>query len=146
MKKVIIIIVLIFPFVLSLSGQTKNKITSAKTPAPANTPTIKRGSAIYNQYCAACHQASGDGVPGLNPPLSKTEYVLGNKTNLINILLKGLNEELEIDGEIFSNLMPPLNYLTDQQIADVLSYVRNNFQNKASIVTQTEVKAVRAKK
>lgn len=53
---------------------------------------------------------------------------------------------MEIDGETFHNNMPPMAHLTDQQIADVLSYVRNSFGNKASLVTTAEVKAERAKK
>jgi mono/diheme cytochrome c family protein len=81
----------------------------------------------------------------MNPPLINTTYVLGNKERLIKILLKGLNENIEIDGETFSNPMPALPILKDQQIADVLTYVRNSFGNKASAVTASEVKAVRAK-
>jgi mono/diheme cytochrome c family protein len=87
----------------------------------------------------------GGGVPRMNPPLIKTKYVLGDKKQLITILLKGLNEPLEIDDDEFHNPMPPQPQLTDQQIADVLTFVRNNFGNKASAVSTTEVKNVRAK-
>ncbi|HXS55400.1 MAG TPA: hypothetical protein VN726_04690, partial [Hanamia sp.] len=60
-------------------------------------------------------------------------------------VLKGFNEKIEIEGEHFSNAMPPLNILKDQQIADVLTYVRSNFGNKAPAVTVAEVKAARSK-
>lgn len=81
----------------------------------------------------------------MNPPLIKTEYVLGDKSRLIGIVLKGFNEKIEIDGEKFANPMPELSILKDREIADVLTYVRSNFGNKASAVTVEEVKAVRSK-
>jgi mono/diheme cytochrome c family protein len=81
----------------------------------------------------------------MNPPLIKTKWTLGSKTILIQQVLKGSSGKVEIDGDTFSNTMPPLKTLTDQQIADVLTYVRNSFGNKASAVGIGEVKAVRAK-
>ncbi|HKO81769.1 MAG TPA: cytochrome c, partial [Chitinophagaceae bacterium] len=72
-------------------------------------------------------------------------YVLGNKTKLIRVVLKGMDTHEEIDGETYSNTMAPFNYLTDQQIADVLTYVRNSFGNKATAITPGDVKYVRAR-
>jgi mono/diheme cytochrome c family protein len=81
----------------------------------------------------------------MNPPLIQTKYVLGEKEDLIKIILNGIGN-VEIDGETYTNKMPPLKkILKDQQIADVLTYVRNSFGNKAPAVTVTEVKAVRSK-
>ena len=89
--------------------------------------------------------ADGSGVPRMNPPLVKTKYVLGDKTALINIVLNGL-ENVDIDGDTYTNKMPPLKtVLSDQQVADVLTYIRNSFGNKASAISATEVKAVRQK-
>lgn len=106
---------------------------------------MERGKKVYNAYCITCHQADGGGVPKLNPPLEKTAYVIGSKTKLIQVILKGMNTHEEIEGETYSNTMAPFNYLTDQQIADVLTYVRNSFGNKASVITASDVKYVRAK-
>ena len=108
--------------------------------------SLIKGKAVYQQYCLTCHQADGGGVPNLNPPLIKTTYVLGDQTRLINIILKGLSTGVVIDDEEYTNPMPPLNILSDEQVANVLTYVRNNFQNKASAITASQVKAVRAKK
>ncbi|HEX3168125.1 MAG TPA: c-type cytochrome [Chitinophagaceae bacterium] len=105
--------------------------------------TMERGKKVYIQYCMACHQVDGSGVPGLNPPLEKTPHVLGSKTKLIKIILKGMDTHEEIDGEIYSNVMAPHNHLTDQQIADVLTYVRNSFGNMAIAITPGDVKYVR---
>lgn len=107
--------------------------------------TMERGKKVYVAYCLSCHQADGGGVPNLNPPLEKTSFVSGSKTKLIRVLLNGMNTHEEIDGETYSNTMAPFNYLTDQQIADVLTYVRNSFGNKATVVTSGDVKYVRAR-
>jgi glucose/arabinose dehydrogenase len=103
------------------------------------------GALVYKNNCAVCHQNDGGGVQDLNAPLIKTDYVLGNKTRLINVLIKGLHN-VEINGEKYSNSMPSHNFLTNKQMADVLTYVRNSFGNKASAVTITEVKVLRTKK
>jgi glucose/arabinose dehydrogenase/mono/diheme cytochrome c family protein len=113
--------------------------------APVSKGSMTAGKAIYMQSCVTCHQADGGGVGNLNPPIIKTSYVLGNKTRIINVVLKGMSQQ-EVDGEKYSNAMPPLNYLTDKQVADVLTYVRNSFGNKASAVTAEEVKKTRGKK
>jgi mono/diheme cytochrome c family protein len=121
-------------------SQTKKpvaKISVSKT-------TLENGKKVYEQHCLTCHQVDGNGVPMMNPPLVKTKWVLGNKKQLVGIVLKGLNNEIEIDGQTFSNPMPSQAHLTDQEIADVLTFVRNSFGNKASAVAVSDVKAVRA--
>ncbi len=118
---------------------------SAQTKKPNNGAAIARGKKVYEQYCLTCHQVDGSGVPHLNPPLIKTSFVLGDKPALVQVILKGMQSSVPIDDEYYSNNMPPHNFLKDQEIADVLTYVRNNFGNKASVVTAAEVKAIRAK-
>lgn len=109
---------------------------------------MDRGKKVYESVCIACHMADGAGMAPMNPPLIKTKWVLGDKKQLVKIVLKGLKGgEIEINGDTFNNPMPPLEAtLDDQQIADVLTFVRNSFGNKASGVTVAEVKAQRAKK
>ena len=107
--------------------------------------SIDRGKKVYDTYCLSCHQSDGSGVPKLNPPLIKTHWVTGNKQRLITILLKGMNERIEIDGEEYENVMAPHAFLKDGQIADVLTYIRNSFGNKASLITAAEVKTLRGK-
>lgn len=125
-----------------------------KKPAAAKTKmvalsaasSIANGKLVYTQNCLSCHQADGGGVSNMNPPLIKTTYVLGDKMRLAKIVLNGFSEKVEIDGDVYSNIMPSLNYLSNQQIADVLTYVRNNFGNKASAVTAAEVSKARSGK
>lgn len=118
----------------------------AKPAKPGGlTASIKRGSLVYTQFCLTCHQANGGGVPNMNPPLIKTKWVLGDKKELIKVVLLGLSGEIEVNEDIYQNTMPPHAFLTDQQIADVLTYVRNSFGNKAASVTVAEVKGLRTK-
>jgi mono/diheme cytochrome c family protein len=105
--------------------------------------TMERGKSVYEATCLPCHQEDGAGVPGLNPPLSKVKYVTGDKKALIDILLKGMDKEITVNGEVYSNMMPAQAHLSDQEISDVLTYVRNSFGNKVSAVTVAEVKAQR---
>lgn len=133
------------------NAQTKKIVTKPATKVSTTASggslktSITRGQSVYTKYCLTCHQVDGSGVPNMNPPLIKTKWTLGSKTVLIQQVLKGSSGKVEIDGDTFSNTMPPLKTLTDQQIADVLTYVRNSFGNKASAVGVAEVKAVRAK-
>jgi len=114
------------------------------TSQPPAAASIARGKKVYETYCLACHQADGTGVTRLNPPLVKTSWVLGDKKVLIGIVLNGLDEAIEIDGDTYSNVMASHDFLKDQEIADVLTYVRNSFGNKASPVTPEEVAKIRA--
>ena len=132
----------------SQTSQKKTAPTKTTTKATASSSlksTMQRGELVYRSVCLTCHQADGGGVPRMNPPLIKTKWVLGDKTKLITLMLKGMNEPIEIEDEEYHNPMPPHAQLSDQQIADVLTFVRNSFGNKASAVTPTEVKSVRAK-
>ena len=81
----------------------------------------------------------------MNPPLIRTKWVLGPKDQLIGVVMKGIKEPLVIGDDEYYNPMPPHTYMTDQDIADVLTFVRNSFGNKASPVSVNEVKSVRAK-
>ncbi len=115
-----------------------------ESPVLLKTPAyMVTGKVGYDRYCLSCHQESGGGVSGLNPPLSKTEYVTGDKSRLLSIVIQGSNVGLEINGATYANAMPSFDYLADEEIADITSYIRNSFGNSASIVTVEEVAALR---
>ena len=127
-----------------LMSQTTKPAAPAKSAAPPSA-VMERGKQVYLEQCLACHQVDGGGVPNMNPPLIKTKFVLGDKTALVQIVLNGMKGEVDIEGETYHNVMAPHWDLTDQQISDVLTYVRNSFGNKAKAITPAEVKAIRAK-
>lgn len=113
---------------------------------PSIKASLERGKTVYLQRCMACHQADGGGVPRLNPPLDAASKVKGNdKLYLVRVIIKGMTERVELDGEYYDNNMSANPDLTDAQIADVLTYIRNSWSNKASAVTAAEVKAARVK-
>ena len=107
--------------------------------------SMNRGKKVYETTCLPCHHSKGSGVPGMNPPLVKTDFVLGGKDTLINIILNGLDQDVVIGGQTYSNPMPGQSHLKNEEIADVLTYVRNSFGNKASAVTVEEVNKIRSK-
>lgn len=107
---------------------------------------MEEGQALYTEHCLVCHQQTGGGVSGLNPPLKGTDYVLGAKDRLVGILLHGSNTGLEINGVTYSNAMPGFAMLNDTQLALLATFIRNNFGNSAEPVTADEVAAVRAGK
>ena len=130
-------------FVLSaiLMSQTRKPVVQQNKLAAS----IARGKKVYTDRCLTCHQADGLGVQNMNPPLVKTKWVLGDKKQLIEIVLQGKKDGVEIDGDGYSNVMASHADLSDLQIADVLTYVRNSFGNKAKAITEAEVKTARAK-
>ncbi len=128
-------------FTTALFAQTKHKPVAHHSGLKAS---IAGGKLVYTKICLSCHMADGGGVQNMNPPLIKTTYVLGDKKKLISIVLNGFSEHVEIDDNTYSNVMASHSYLKDKEIADVLTYVRNSFGNKASAVTTPEVKKVRA--
>jgi mono/diheme cytochrome c family protein len=106
--------------------------------------SIENGKKVYAANCLTCHQANGGGVPKMNPPLINAAFVKGDKKKLIQWVLLGSVEKVPIDGKYYSNNMPSQANLKDEDIANVLTYIRNSFKNKASIITVDDVKKTRA--
>jgi len=148
-KKIFIITFLIlisgivFSYSITLGNKRSGatKITNSQISGPS--ATVLTGKETYNKYCLSCHQSNGTGVPGMIPPLGTGSWSGKNPTDLISLILKGLNGEIEVDDEIYKNTMPPQLKITDQELAEVLTYVRSNFGNNFSPVTNDMVKKVR---
>jgi mono/diheme cytochrome c family protein len=104
--------------------------------------SMKRGKEVYLLHCQNCHMENGEGIEGINPPLAKTTYVKDAKKN-IGIILNGQTGEVVVNGKKYNAIMNPMNYLDDQQIADVLNYVRNSWGNKYPYISPAQVKAER---
>ncbi len=103
------------------------------------------GEAIYLTRCQSCHKANGEGIPGEYPPLQNSEYVAGDKERVIRVLLHGLRGEITVNGASYSGVMPPWgDYLDDEQLAALLTFLRSHFGNDADPVSAAEVARVRA--
>ncbi len=111
---------------------------------PVPPPTPDDGEAIYNSRCLACHQADGQGVAGVFPPLTETEWVTGDKGVLIRLVLDGMMGPIEVQGMVYQGAMPPWKaFLSDEEVAALLTYIRQSWGNDASSVSPSEVAAVR---
>ncbi|HSF45904.1 MAG TPA: cytochrome c, partial [Chitinophagaceae bacterium] len=118
--------------------------TSGTLPTQELSESIKRGKEVYATYCQSCHMEDGKGIPGVNPPVAKADYLKKPTDSLINVILKGQSGEIIVNGKKYNIPMPPQEYLTDEQIADVINYTKNSWGNKiAGVVTPVMVKSLR---
>jgi mono/diheme cytochrome c family protein len=101
-----------------------------------------KGKGVYTKTCIACHQATGAGIPGVFPPLAKSDYLNADVNRTIKQVIKGSNAPITVNGKKYTTPMPP-QALSDQQIADVLTYVYANWGNTKKVVTPAMVKAQR---
>ena len=103
------------------------------------------GSQLYFSYCSSCHQMDGEGDGNRFPPLAQSDWVNGDKNRLIEVLLNGLDGPITIRGKAYNNTMPSHKFLSDHDIAQVLTYVRKTFNNNTDSITEAQVKEVRKK-
>ncbi len=106
---------------------------------------MEKGKGVFMQTCFVCHQLNGEGLPNQIPPLAKSDF-FEKMTNeeAIHTVIAGRTGEVIVNGKKYNGTMTPLNYLSDDQIANVLTYVRNSFGNSGAAVSAEEVKRVRA--
>ena len=105
---------------------------------------IQHGKRVFKKNCQQCHQASGQGIVGVYPPLTRSPWVLGDPDLPIKIVLLGLEGAITVNGVVYNNAMTAQGQLSDRDIAAVLSYVRQAWGNAAPLVDEARVAAVRA--
>ena len=103
---------------------------------------ISLGENVYKQNCLACHQANGQGVKGAFPPLAKSDWFKKGKSEVIGVVKNGLEGPIKVNGESFNSVMPALG-LNDQDIANVLTFIYNSWGNDGTVVSPSDVKAVK---
>jgi mono/diheme cytochrome c family protein len=104
----------------------------------------QRGKAVFEQNCALCHNSDGTGKPGQGPPFVGSEWVLGSANRMIRIPQSGLTGPIQVKGQEYNLSMAPMGAgLSDEDLANVLSYIRTSWGNKGSIITKEQVQAVR---
>jgi nitrite reductase (NO-forming) len=121
--------------------------TQADSPSPSlsadGRAQFERGRAVYLQTCFVCHQPNGKGVPGQIPPLAKSDLLMADKAGAIRGVLQGRSGEITVNGKTYTGIMIPFGQLKDEQVADVITYVRNNWGNSGEGATAQEVSAIR---
>jgi mono/diheme cytochrome c family protein len=106
--------------------------------------SIERGKEVYTTFCQNCHMENGLGMEGTNPPVAKSDYLKRPVNELISVILKGQEGKVKVNGVTYDTPMLPLDYMTDEQIADALNYTRNSWGNKNTIaVLPAQVKKLR---
>jgi glucose/arabinose dehydrogenase len=103
------------------------------------------GSQVYFSYCSSCHQMDGEGDGNRFPPLAQSDWVNGDRNRLIEVILNGLEGPITIRGKAYNNSMPPHKFLSDEEIAQVLTYIRRTFNNNNDSITAVQVMEVRNK-
>ena len=127
-------------------GGTPQIMPQEGKPLPAasgKAERIDRGKNVYNTNCLACHQAEGGGIPAAFPPLAASDFLNADKERAIGVILHGLTGEVTVNGNKFNSVMPAL-ALNDEDIANVLTYVYNSWDNKGAEVKPEEVAEIRA--
>lgn len=119
-------------------GRTRTALMPAAGGGAVN------GGQLFTTKCAACHQASGQGVTGVFPPLAGSEWVTGGERVLIQILLHGIQGELTVKGTSYNGLMPPWKSLPDEEIAAIATHIRAQWGNSAGPITVESVARERA--
>ncbi|RYY21097.1 MAG: cytochrome c [Chitinophagaceae bacterium] len=129
-------------------------LCSAFTPSPYNivqkdklTESIARGKVIYVERCMSCHQEKGEGLEGNFPPLAKADFLTKSLDRSIYAVKFGMEGKITVNGKEYDNLMPNPG-LENNEVADVMNYIRNAWGNTSSkkIVTEEMVKAIQEKK
>lgn len=131
-----------FALLLLLSACGGNTTNSVSQTVPASSISDE-GKNVYLKYCLACHQTDGSGVPGMYPPLKNSDWLGKDKEILIRQVLEGKQGIIVVNGNQYNQIMPKQNFLTDKQVANVLSYVRKEMGNQTDSVTVSEVMKVR---
>jgi nitrite reductase (NO-forming) len=106
---------------------------------------MEHGKRVFDTICMACHQQSGQGIPGAFPPLAGSDFLNADKGRAIGIVAGGLSGAIQVNGKAFNSQMPALN-LADEDVANVLTYVYNTWGNAGHEIKPAEVAAVRATK
>ena len=149
-KHILIIEAIAIVFCISVIAKQKatvNKYTTS-TVLEVNdqdselSKSIKRGKEVYTDFCMQCHLHDGKGTPKVFPPLAESDWLVSKRTESIYSVKFGLNGPIKVNGQSYNGTMTPLG-LEDEEIADVMNYIMNNWGNtQEKMVTTDEVASI----
>jgi mono/diheme cytochrome c family protein len=113
---------------------------AADGPPPAS---LERGAKLFATHCAVCHQANGQGLPGAFPPLAGSDFLAAGGTAVIENIINGLSGPITVNGQNYNSMMPPMAYIADADVADIVNFVMNSWGNPGGSVTAEDVAEVR---
>lgn len=122
------------------SGEVTEESNETAAAEGSLSEKLERGKTVYTQNCLACHQATGNGIPNAFPPLANSDYLNADVHRAIDVVKYGLSGEVKVNGDVYNSAMPKQN-ISDEDIANVLTYVYNNWGNNKTEVTTEMVKS-----
>ncbi len=120
--------------------------TAAKAGSLSVEQQIEAGKLLFAGTCSTCHQANGEGLANVFPPLAKSDYFAADSKRLAQAIVHGVNGKIKVNNADYNSVMPPMSQLTDDEIANISTYVLNSWGNAGGRVTSAEVAAVRKAK
>jgi len=105
---------------------------------------VNAGKSLFAGTCSVCHQADGAGMPGVFPPLAKSDFLAADITRAMRAVLHGLTGKVTVNGHEYDSVMPPMTQLNDDEVANILTYVLNSWGNPGGSVSKEDVKKERA--
>ena len=139
----------------SKTSEKISSLTTAMSQAIKKNPEIskiglelqmERGKRVYMETCSMCHQLEGQGIEGVFPPLAKSDFLMADKERPIRIVLKGLSGPITVNSKKYDGVMPPQTLLNDEQVSDVVTFVRNSWGNSGEAIRADAVKRIRDEK
>jgi nitrite reductase (NO-forming) len=103
------------------------------------------GSVLFKGTCSTCHQANGEGLASVFPPLAKSDFLTKTPQRAIEVVLNGLTGPITVNGTQYNSVMPPMSQLNDDEVANILTYVNSSWGNSGPQITAKQVADVRAK-
>ena len=130
------------------AGPNLDAVTKATAESASGTLSLpdqaKAGEALFAGTCSVCHQANGAGLAGVFPPLAKSDYLAADTKRAMDVVLRGLTGKLKVNGVDYDSVMPPMNQLNDDAVANILTYVLNAWGNPGGRISTDDVKKQRA--
>ena len=105
---------------------------------------IAAGKVLFAGTCSTCHQPNGEGMPGVFPPLAKSDYIAADPKRIAQIMLHGLQGKVTVNGKDYQSVMPPMAQLTDDEVANIGTYVLNSWGNPGGEISREDAKKARA--
>ncbi len=146
MNKIAIVFLLYSAITLTAcGGKQRNEPSSTKLSYQDKIKIkqyVSQGRKLYNQNCANCHQVNGEGLANLYPPLKDSDYLMNDVEASICFVKNGLKGEITVNGKVFNQEMPANGIMTDLELAEILTYVVNEFNDREMLISQKEVRRV----
>lgn len=142
MKRIILPCLLVISLSCKNASEENTSAISQQQHSPKMKESISSGAGLYNNFCASCHLAGGEGIKGVFPPLKDSDWLENKQKESIHAIKFGLKGPIKVNGVEYDNLMPALG-LSDQEIADIMNYINNTWGNNfGEPVTEEDVAAI----